>query len=159
MNAKVKGALNFVFCTNAFSQRNVTSIGLVIAFMVVYILAGGKVTTKLPRMSKKGQFGQPASSANRTPGLNRSSSDRQSKISSEELSGESIPDLSERESQKMLGEIPSKTKKERAAIRAKYGSLFTEEEVEEAQEEKVDKDGLVKGVEFTNHREKWMLER
>ena len=49
MNGKLKGILKFAVCAPAFSQRNVTSIGLVVLFVLVYILAGGKITTSLPR--------------------------------------------------------------------------------------------------------------
>jgi len=144
MKDKIKSVLSFAFCTSAFSQRNVTSIGLVIAFMVVYVLAGGKITTDLPRMSK-GKFGMPEKKVSRTPFSPQA--DTQSKS------------LTDRESKKILGELPSDKKERRQAIRAKYGSLFTDEERVEAESEEIDEEGLVKGAKFSNRREKWLLER
>lgn len=144
MKDKIKSAFSFALCTSAFSQRNVTSIGLVIVFMVVYVLAGGKITTDLPRLSRKGQFGVPA----------RSVTNELAAKAKRQRSA-----LTDQESKKILGELPSDKKERRQAIRAKYGSLFTDEERKEAESEKIDEDGLVKGVKFSNRREKWLLER
>lgn len=132
MNGKLKGMLKFAICAPAFSQRNVTSVGLVILFVLVYILAGGKVTTSLPRPpSAKQAFGIPAKEK----------------------------DLTRKESKSIIGEITSQDKSQREAQRAKLGSLFTEEERKELEKEEIDKGGLVEGAEFINRKEKRLLER
>lgn len=133
MNGKLKSFLKFAVCAPAFSQRNVTSIGLVLLFVLVYILAGGKVTTSLPRPpSANSPFGMPSESKN----------------------------LTRKESKSVIGEIASEDKSQREAQRAKMGSLFTEEEVEEAEtKEAVNPEGLVKGADFVSRREKRLLER
>lgn len=133
MNGKIKKVLQFVVCAPAFSQRNMTSIGLVILFVLVYILAGGKVTTSLPSMSKSGAFGIPEEAKPK--------------------------DLTKKESKSILGEIASKDRAERDAQRAKLGSLFTDEEREEVENEEIDPNGLVGGTEFVNRREKRLLEK
>ena len=134
MNGKLKKFLQFAVCAPAFSQRNITSIGLVVIFVLVYILAGGKVTTSLPSMPKGGAFGM--------------------------LSQDAMPkDLTKKESKSILGEIVSKDQAQRDAQRAKLGSLFTEEERKEAENEKIDPNGLVEGSQFENRREKRLLEK
>lgn len=133
MNGKIKKTLQFLVCAPAFSQRNITSIGLVILFVLVYVLAGGKVTTSLPNMSKNGAFGMPEQAKPR--------------------------DLTKKESKSILGEITSKDRAQRDAQRAKLGSLFTDEEREEGEKEAIDPKGLVEGTEFVNKREKRLLER
>ena len=55
MNAKK--VAGFFLMKPAFTQRNITSVGLVALFFVVYILMGGKVTTELPKVNKSGAFG------------------------------------------------------------------------------------------------------
>lgn len=133
MNGKLKGFLKFMVCAPAFSQRNITSIGLVILFVLVYVLAGGKVTTSLPRPpSAKAAFGIPE---------------------------KGMKDLTRKESKSILGEITSKDKTQREVQRAKLGSLFTEEERKEAETEEINPDGLVQGSEFVSRREKRLLEK
>jgi hypothetical protein len=152
MNAKLRKVLSYALCTSAFSQRNVTSIALVIIFLFVYVLAGGKITTALPSVKSSKDFGIP-----KNVKLNKS--EKSSRTYDEIMAGDKIPDLSREESKEILGELPSDKAKKVYRKRAKFGTLFTEEERREAEGEKIDEDGLVEGVDFTSRREKWMLER
>jgi len=43
VSEKGKKFLSFVFLTSAINRRNTTSIGLVILFMIVYAVSGGKI--------------------------------------------------------------------------------------------------------------------
>lgn len=55
MNAKK--IFGFLFCSSAFTKRNISSVGLVGIFFLVYILAGGRIETKLPSAATAGMFG------------------------------------------------------------------------------------------------------
>ncbi|MCB0344389.1 MAG: hypothetical protein KDD66_04705 [Bdellovibrionales bacterium] len=53
---KVNKVVSFLLLRPAFTGRNVTSLGLVAVFFMVYVLAGGKITT-VPTMKPGGSFG------------------------------------------------------------------------------------------------------
>ncbi len=55
MNAKK--VLSFLVCSSAFTKHNIASVGLVLVFFLVYILAGGKIESKLPSARQAGTFG------------------------------------------------------------------------------------------------------
>ena len=55
MNAKK--VLSFLVCSSAFTKHNIASVGLVLIFFFVYILAGGKIESKLPTAKQAGAFG------------------------------------------------------------------------------------------------------
>ena len=149
MNGKLKGIVKFLVCAPAFSQRNITSIGLVVVFFLVYIMAGGKVTTSLPKLpSSKTAFGAPTKKTN---GLFDKSARK--------VSPHSSPSLSKRQSKSVLGEIRSAKKNDIDSKRAKIGSLFTDEERKDLEKEEIDQEGLVKGHKFVNRKEKRLLER
>lgn len=56
-NETAKKVLGFLFFRSAFTQRNVTSIGLVILFFVIYVLAGGKIDAIPKIQTDPGTFG------------------------------------------------------------------------------------------------------
>ena len=156
MSGNAKKALSFVLCKNAFTHRNLTSIGLVAIFFLVYVLAGGKITTQLPNFTDGGGLAP------------RAAKDKQDVIDEIEQGGAikppqeeeaAIPDLTVQESKAVLGVTASKDKASRDSVRAKMGSLFTDEEREELEKDPVNKEGLVQGGVFTNRREQWKLEQ
>jgi hypothetical protein len=139
-----KKVVGFLLCRSAFTQRNATSILLVVLFFAVYVMAGGKVTTELPRMQSGGVFG----------GLDGSND-----VGEPQNVATSMPELTKDESKNVLGIEESEQRQERVEAINKRGRLFTPEEVEKAEEEKIDPDGLIQGADFTNRREQWRLER
>ncbi len=146
MNGKLKEIAKFLVCAPAFSQRNITSIGLVVIFFLVYVMAGGKVTTSLPKMpSSKSAFGVPVKKTN--------------SAFSNKSSNKLTNNLSKRESKSVLGEIRSAKKNDVDSKRAKIGSLFTDDERKDLEKQEIDQDGLVKGHKFVNRKEKRILEK
>ncbi len=143
MNAKK--VVGFLLCRSAFTQRNATSILLVLLFFAVYVMAGGKVTTQLPRMPDgSGAFGG-------IPGA--------SALVAKDPSTPAMPELTQEESKDVLGIEKSKDRNARQEAINKRGRLFSPEEVTAAEKETVDEEGLVEGADFTNRREQWRLER
>lgn len=138
-----KKVLSFLVCRSAFTQRNVTSIMLVFVFFGVYVAAGGKITTSLPRPSDVAVRGEARDPAELM----------------EQAEERSLPDLSAGESKDVLGIAPSEERQARREEVNRRGRLFTPEEVEQATEETIDTEGLVKGKELINRREQWRLER
>ncbi len=146
MNGKLKSIAKFLVCAPAFSQRNITSIGLVVVFLLVYVMAGGKVTTSLPRLpSSKAPFGAPSKKSLKNNNFSKKS------FSSKKLST--------RESKSVLGEIRSAKRNDIDSKRAKIGSLFTEDERLDLEKEEIDKQGLVKGHKFESRKERRLKER
>ena len=145
MNGKLKRIVKFLVCAPAFSQRNITSIGLVVVFFLVYVMAGGKVTTSLPKMpSSKAPFG---------------SLIKKTKSVSSNASSKSSTNLSKRESKSVIGEIRSAKRNDIDSKRAKIGSIFTDEERRDLEQQEIDQEGLVKGHKFVNRKEKRLLEK
>ncbi len=112
MNAKK--VLGFVLCSSAFTKRNLSSLGLVLAFLFMYVLAGGKIETKLPSPSKVGAFGE-----------------------SEEAVG-----IKRKNSEQVLGITPSKERASREDSTLERGRIFANEEASEL--EPINKDLLIK---------------
>jgi hypothetical protein len=137
-----KKVVGFLLCRSAFTQRNATSLVLVVLFFAVYVLAGGKVTTDLPKIYKTGAFGGKA-----LP------------VDPSEENADLMPELTQDESQKALGIARSEDRKARETEINRRGRLFSPDEVKEAEEEPIEKEGLVEGADFTNRREQWRLER
>lgn len=156
MNANVKRVAGFVFCRNAFTQRNVTSIGLVAMFFLVYVLAGGKITTQLPNISDSAGLA-PRGPQNEQEVLEQI--EKGGPVAAESAPEAAIPDLTEQESKAVLGLTTTQDRAARENVRAKMGSLFTDEEREELENQPVNKEGLVQGGNFTNRREQWKLEQ
>lgn len=163
MNDKAKNVLGFLFMSSAFTQRNVTSVVLVMVFFGVYIAAGGKITTTLPRLEKVKAMSAPAlgGSPMGKARMDNRSTDGQlpAGVGDKSTALRAVPNLTQDESQDLLGISPSD---KRAAVQRevqKRGSLFTAEEREEDIDEPLDPDGLVKGADFTNRRDQWRLER
>ena len=139
MNAKK--IAGFVLCKSAFTQRNMTSIGLVAAFFVVYVLAGGRVTTSLPELRNAGGLG---------PSNLSDSTDKKTED----------PLLTTEESQTVLGIRESEERAKRDNSQNNRYKLFTEEETKELENKPVDSKMLVKGATFgPSRREQLKLER
>ena len=140
-----KKVVGFLLCRSAFTQRNATSILLVGLFFAVYVLAGGKITTTLPKMPEQNSiFG----------GI-----DGSNQIASQADERNQMPELTQDESKDLLGIQPSEQRTSRQEAINKRGRLFAPEETEEAEKEEIDKSGLIEGADFTNRREQWRLER
>ncbi len=58
MNAKK--AVDFLILRSAFTRRNFSSLFLVGVFFGVYVMSGGKIATKLPKLKEAGAFGDVA---------------------------------------------------------------------------------------------------
>ena len=150
MNAKLKKTIELITCRSAFSQRNVTSILLVALFFAVYVMAGGKISTKVPSFQDVskigGGLGGPVSSGD---------------VEEQELASEpaAVDKLDIEKSRGILGVKPSKDRVARQHSQQRVGTLFTDEEVAEAENAEVKKEGLISGVDFTTRREKWLLEK
>jgi len=152
MNGKFKSIAKFLVCAPAFSQRNMTSIGLVVMFLLVYVMAGGKITTSLPKMpSSKAPFGLPSKKS-----LNKNFS-KKSQITNQ--ASKQSSNLSTKESKSVLGEIRSAQRNDIDSKRAKIGSLFTEDERLDLEKEEIDQDGLVKGHKFESRKDRRLKER
>ena len=142
MNGKLKGIVKFLVCAPAFSQRNITSIGLVVVFFLVYVMAGGKVTTSLPKVpSSKAPFGALKKKNKSVPSSHNSNN------------------LTKRESKSVIGEIRSAKRNDIDSKRAKIGSLFTDEERKDLEKQEIDQEGLVKGHKFISRKEKRLIEK
>jgi hypothetical protein len=163
MNDKAKNVLGFLFMSSAFTQRNVTSVVLVMVFFGVYIAAGGKITTTLPRlervkaMSAPTLGGSPLGKA--SVNKNAEKDNLPGGVGDKSTALQAVPDLTQDESQGLLGINPSEKRAARQRAVQQRGSLFTAEEREEDIDEPLDPDGLVKGADFTNRRDQWRLER
>ncbi|MCB0322085.1 MAG: hypothetical protein KDD69_00895 [Bdellovibrionales bacterium] len=143
MNAKK--VVNFLICRSAFSQRNMTSMLLVFVFIGVYAAAGGKITTTLPKMEGAGLLG----GARTAKGVDVPGAMEES----------TSPDLTKRESKSVLGIVPTDDQQARREEINQRGRLFTPDEVDEAQDEPIDREGLVQGKDFTSRRDQWKLEQ
>ncbi len=155
MNDKAKSVLGFLFMSSAFTQRNVTSVLLVMVFFGVYIAAGGKITTTLPRLEKVKAMSAPGlggTPVGKGMAAGNAASDKSAPM-------RAVPDLTQDESQDLLGISPSEKRAARQRAVQQRGSLFTAEEREEDIDEPLDPEGLVKGADFTNRRDQWRLER
>ena len=150
MNANLKRVMEFATCRSAFSQRNITSILLVALFFGVYVMAGGKISTKVPSYEEMNRLGGglsgPAVSNNKEEAALGTVSGGQEQLDIER-------------SRSILGEKPSNDRAAREVLRQRKGTLFTDEEVVEGEKEKIKKEGLISGVDFTTRREKWLLEK
>jgi hypothetical protein len=151
-----KKVLGFLLCRSAFTQRNLTSIGLVVIFFVVYVLAGGKITTGVPSMKELEQRKAAVESSSRETIL----SDKKGLLETEDTPKETeLLDLSEKDSKKVLGIVPSKERRAREASLLTEGRLFTEEERAKAEKERINSSGLIKGEKFVSRREQLMLDK
>lgn len=56
MKGRAKQIVSFLLLLPVFNSRNITSIGLVAIFFLVYLQSGGKITT-MPRVQNNGTFG------------------------------------------------------------------------------------------------------
>lgn len=125
---EAKKVVKFLFLTSAFSQRNVTSILLVVLFFVVYIMSGGKVSLEMPKFPEGGGFGgvrfeeDPLAESRAVPPLNAPEEDvkRASKSSSQ-----------------VLGLVPSEDAAARISERNRRGSQLALDESEGNEEFKL----------------------
>jgi len=53
MKSKPAQILSIFSSGSAFTQRNVVSVGLVLFFFVIYVMAGGKITSERPDITRK----------------------------------------------------------------------------------------------------------
>jgi hypothetical protein len=134
MNAKK--VLGFLLCTPAFTKRNITSLLLVGAFFFVYILAGGKIDTELPKARNVSSFG----GADVTPG---SGMDSYGATTTKDADGsEEKKDIVP---QKVLGEVPTSDRRARETASHMKGRIFVDEDADREAADEIDKSGLIKG--------------
>lgn len=146
MNAKK--ILGFVFCTSAFSQRNVSSVFLVIALFVGYLLAGGKISTSVPELSK----------AAKLPGITKSSDF--GGFTSEEEKKSLLPDKQATiDPQRVLGVSQSEERQQREKAILERGRAFTDEDAELEARKPIDRSGLVEGNDPLSARQESILKR
>ena len=130
-----KKVLGFIFCSSAFTKRNFSSMILVGMFFLVYILAGGKIDTKLPKPTQGGAFG----------GVDDIGSEGDVRKVSKEV----------------LGIVPTESRKEREQADLERGRVFTNDEAQEGAQEPIDKSGLIVGKKkvYGSERERIRAER
>lgn len=152
MNAKK--IAGFLMMRPAFTQRNLTSVGLVALFFFAYILMGGKITTDLPEVSKDGAFGSGGVDAVfGTKDTTKNSDERAT--ASEKTTPSEVTKSNPRD---ILGINQSKEREERG--RAALGTrFFSEDEQKAFEDEPLDKDGLVSGVEIKRRKIDWNKKR
>lgn len=143
MNAKK--IAGFFLMKPAFTQRNITSIGLVGLFFVVYILMGGKVTTELPKMNKGGAFGSGAVEGFINSGKTKAAATKSTP--STQRSAQDILGINESEDRAARGRVNRDT------------TFFSEDEKKAFENQPLDKDGLVKGVKIKRNRIDWSKKR
>ena len=129
--------VKYLLVGSAFNRRNFTSLGLVMVFVAVYIMSGGKVSTAVPRFQDTGTFGTPA-----VPGAAT-------------VTAPSLPAVEEKEALKVLGVTPSDERQSREDAVNRRGRLF---DGEEAEPEILDKNGLLTG-DLTNAKEEAKLRK
>lgn len=145
MNAKK--VVNFLVLRSAFTQRNVTSLGLVGIFFVVYLISGGKVTlNSLPPIQRSDSFGgvvveNPPSTGAEALRLG--------------------PDgrMEQDQSKALLGVTTNEDRAAREQEIIKRGRLVEGLAEEEGTDETVDKAGLVQGDLTENRYEEARLKR
>jgi hypothetical protein len=152
MNAKK--VVGFLFMAPAFTQRNLTSVGLVVLFFVVYVLMGGKITTQLPQVSKEGVFGSGGIDGFMKPAKKAATAStpegEAAKAATAGVDKESAKDV--------LGINQSEEREARR--RASLGTtFFSEEERKKLEAQPIDKEGLVKGVEIKRNKIDWSKRR
>ena len=98
-----KKSFKFLFCTSALTQRNLTSVGLVIIFFFVYVLAGGKISTDLPSLREV---------KNSNMGLGGS--------------GNSLISNKKRDNNQLLGLEPSEERRQIERNKQQRGNLFAD---------------------------------
>jgi len=118
-----KQVVDFLILRSAFTRRNFTSLFLVGVFFAVYVLSGGKVTTKLPKMKETGSFGNVESP--------RSDAD----VSAEEAA-------ERQKAKEILGMTESQDRQQRENSVNGRGRLFSAE-VDGAADEPIDPNGLI----------------
>lgn len=146
MNAKK--IVGFLLCRPAFTQRNMTSLLLVGLFVGAYILAGGKISTKLPSM-------QSMSHLNSLEEMG----DGKAAEGPENVSKSQAQMPSEEQSKTILGIKPTEDLAAREKALNSRGSLFTADERAVDEQKPLDKDGLIQGISKFNRREEIRLEK
>jgi hypothetical protein len=133
-----KKIVSVLFLSSAFTKRNVSSVGLVALFLLVYVLAGGKIDTKLPTVSQSGAFGS-------VGGRDLDNVIAQPKANSKEV----------------LGIVPTENRALREDASQTRGRVFTNEEAEESARQPIDKSGLIVGQKrvFETDRERVKVEK
>ena len=147
MNAKK--VINFLVLRSAFTQRNVTSLGLVGIFFVVYLLSGGKVSlTSMPNIPRSDSFGgvaldQPVGGGQLPSDIRLGPDGR----------------MDQDQSKALLGVLPSEDRAARELEIQKRGRLVEGLAEEEGTDETLDKAGLVQGDQTENRYEEARLKR
>lgn len=131
MNAKK--VFSFLLCSSAFTKRNISSVGLVLIFFLVFILAGGKIDTNLPSAKQAGSFGS--------------------------MNSPGAPDANN--SKEVLGVVPTENRNVRESANLKEGRIFTDEDAADEADQTIDRSGLITGHKnvYGSEREKRIAEQ
>lgn len=132
--------VDFLVLRSAFTRRNFTSVFLVLMFVSVYIMSGGKISTAVPRFPEGGAFGVPADP---------------NRAAAAAAAAAAEAELKEKEAMKVLGVIPTEEQQAREQALNNRGTLFEEEAGEE---KPLDKKGLLAG-DTTNRRQEAKLRK
>lgn len=148
---KSKKVLDFITMRPAFTQKNLSSVGLVALFVGVYSIMGGSVNTAPPHVEAGDTFGSVRDY-------------RPSASFAKETSEEAQPIGSEQQkasAESIIGLKPTEEESARLRQIEKRGRLNDPEMPDEdgADGNAVDKDALVQGVDMTRHRDEWMLKK
>ena len=149
---KGKKALEFIFLRSAFTQRNLSSVGLVALFVGAYSILGGGVTTTPPNIQSGSTFGS-VNGMGEEKSLNGNIPDGEV---------QPIRNTDEKQSaEAVIGLKPTDAEAERMKQIEKRGRLNDPDMPDEDGEDgkAIDKDALVQGVEMKSHREDWMMQR
>ncbi len=134
-----KQVIDFLVLRSAFTRRNFTSLFLVGVFFAVYVLSGGKVTTKLPKMGQAGTFGGASG------GL------------SAELAAKEKEALDKKQAMEVLGVTTSEDRLARENSVNRRGRLF-DPQIDGAKEAPIDPSGLIQ-PDDTNRKEEAKLRK
>ena len=144
-----KKVIGFLLCRSAFSQRNITSILLVLVFFGVYVLSGGKISMVPPAL--KGMGGLDSGASIDAALKNQAGGEVREEAREE--------DLGKAESRSVLGLTNSQERETREDLGQTRGRMFSDNDAQQAAEEPIDPDGLIKGKEITSRRQQKLLQK
>lgn len=151
-----KQALSFLLMRPAFTRSNISTVGIVALFVGVYSIFGGKVTSNLPTVKQGSTFGSVVEEDLQQQDL-QGLGDNGNDVPAEPVrSGEDRA-----EAQGVIGVLPTDAEKARMQEIDKRGRLFDASTPEEDGEDgkPINREGLVKGVDFKSHRDEWIMLR
>ncbi len=152
----VKKTVNFLILRPVFNQKNFTSIGFVALAFGLYSLAGGGVPTTPPSLKSGETFGEIDDGTKRTLadiGVGAGAADAS-------LTEPVDSRVDRVQAESIIGIKPSEDASQRERQINRRGRLFDPDTDDSGEgRERLDKDGLVKGVDTRSHRDEWIMLR